>query len=368
MENLTKNAVQFLDVLRMALSSEASQWDEETLTRAFDWAAFFEKVHSRLPSKPHHVKELDLRLKQMSNEMGLSFGEEQFGFDFLGQATRYLESVLLQNEHLDRELYRQVLEKYGRRGRCSNSGSALGEDVSGIRGEGAKMQFLQSALELALGGMTSKCSSEDVKAGHAGAASNFEVEAQLVREFFCWLTSHQTSNSKRTMDVLTSLVEAAGSTEIVIVALMRRLESEEMSLTGRVDKALTEWLVTRADHDATMWFDIDPGLLDSCSDMFPNVLEAYAGFLVEKVKQNQVQRFHPYNSALANGSAGIEKRFVSLAKKSEKAKKTCIQLLQAQQSGGKMVTMQRRLPSPFHTRSDNVWENLIGKLQMVANG
>ena len=348
MESLSTNAVQFLDVLRMALGSETSQWDEETLTRAFDWAAFFEKVHSRLPSKPHLMKELDSILKRKSHEMGFSFGKEDIGFDFLGQASRFIESVLLQNEHLDRELYGRLLERYGQRGYSSNSESALVEDISDIRGEGSKMQILQSVLDMTEDGATSKCLNEVERGGVQS-----EVEVRVVREVVGHLVLGQ---SNEAADVISSLVDDCGNKNIVVEALLHRSESEELIQQEKVDKALTEWLLAQSDCDSTFWFDIDPEILDKCADKFPAVLKAYAGFLVDRVKRHEAQRFHPYNSPQISKLPRIEERLVSLAKKSNEAKRTCIHLLEtARQTGQSCGKMMHKQPS--------IWENLIRNLQ-----
>ncbi|XP_062501039.1 uncharacterized protein LOC134178223 [Corticium candelabrum] len=396
METLTKNAVQFLDVVRMALSCETSQWDEETLTRAFDWAAYFERVHSRLPCKPHLMQQLDTRMKQISKEMDLALDNQALGFDFLGQAARYVECVLLQNENLERRLYRQLLLKYGQRG-CSSSTrrSALVSDVSSIRAEGAKMQFLRAVKDLAVAGVTTRTASDVKSDSRRCTADEDEVEIRLVRESVGRLITHRgpdsskpdsskpdsskpdsskpdsskpdsskpdsnkTDSNKRVTDAITSLVNDAGGVEIVVEALVYRSESELPLVTQQVDKVLALWLVARTDVDVTMWFDLDPDLLRRCVDNVPDVLEAYAKFLVGRAKLCQTQQFHPYKTGEMTGLVGIEKRLVDLSKRSENAKKTCIKLLREAQ----LVAVQcgkRR-----NTKVGGVWDKLIRKLEMV---
>jgi hypothetical protein len=356
MEGLSTNAVQFLDVLRMALGSETSHWDEETLTRAFDWAAFFEKVRCRLPSKPHLVKELDSILKQKSQELGFSCGKEDIGFEFLGQASRFMESVLLQNEHLDRELYGKLLEKYGQRGYSSNSTSALTEDISGICGEASKMQILQSVLDMTEDGLTSKSVNE---AQRQGVES--QVEVRLVRE-----AVGQSLKSNQTNDVISSLVNDCGNKNIVVKALLLRFESEESSQQDEVEKALIKWMLTQGDNDSTFWFDIDPQLLAACADKFPSVLKAYATFLVNRVKQHEVQRFHPYKRPQVSKIPHIEERLVSLSKKSDEAKWTCVHLLETArdtvQKARKMVHKQPVTVSQS-AKGNSIWEDLIRNLR-----
>ena len=376
METLTKNAVQFLDVVRMALSCETSQWDEETLTRAFDWAAYFERVHSRLPCKPHLMQQLDTRMKQISKEMDLALDNQALGFDFLGQAARYVECVLLQNENLERRLYRQLLLKYGQRG-CSSSTrrSALVSDVSSIRAEGAKMQFLRAVKDLAVAGVTTRTASDVKSDSRRCTADEYEVEIRLVRESVGRLITHRGPDSskpdsskpdsnkadsnKRVTDAIMSLVNDAGGVEIVVEALVYRSESELLLVTQQVDKVLALWLVARTDVDVTMWFDLDPDLLGRCVDNVPDVLEAYAKFLVGRAKLCQTQQFHPYKTGEMTGLVGIEKRLIDLSKRSENAKKTCIKLLQEAQ----LVAVQcgkRR-----NTKVGAVWDKLIRKLEMV---
>ncbi|XP_062501885.1 uncharacterized protein LOC134178989 [Corticium candelabrum] len=129
---------------------------------------------------PHLIQQLYAKMKQISSEMGFALDNQALGFDFLGQAARYVECVLLQNENLERRVYRQLLLEYGQRG-CSSSTrrSALVNNVSSIGAEGAKTQVLQAVKDLEAAGVTTRTTSDGKSDCRGCTADEYEVEIRL---------------------------------------------------------------------------------------------------------------------------------------------------------------------------------------------
>lgn len=106
MDKLYENAKTYAQILKNCSSSQVSEWKFKDVSRAFQWAEYFQKVRElshctpfiKLPfsqvqghiaSKASVIRKLNAKLGEIGRELGVRFGEEELSYDFLSRSSTY---------------------------------------------------------------------------------------------------------------------------------------------------------------------------------------------------------------------------------------------------------------------------------------
>ena len=302
MDKLTENAVQFLDVLRMAGGHEVSQWNSETLSSAFGWAVFFENVHERLKTKPTSAESFDRRFRRLGREMGFDIG-----YDYLRNATRHLEQLLLRNEKLNDELFARLLEDYGSRGKSRDFDAFRRDSVENKRSE-AKLRLIKRAHSIFDDGIRS--TSKKIKLADDVIRC---VDSKALKEKI-----DNIGNRTKIDDLLDREEKNLNLNVILETALIT--ENDELSRN-----LILDWVYRRCVQCSTLWQTCNPGLLSRCASFHEDLLSAYLGFLIRNLNRFLQQRLWKKETcdesvALTSFSARIE----ILSRASQGTKKACV--------------------------------------------
>ncbi|XP_043934632.1 Fanconi anemia group F protein [Protopterus annectens] len=110
MEGILKNLEQFAEVLAVSRSKHVSDWDSQTVERAFQWAAYFKHIWNRSRTNVVVKQAMEARLKQINSELSNCFDYFTFiSFDNLGHSEEILFVSLLTNNALSKSAYERVL-------------------------------------------------------------------------------------------------------------------------------------------------------------------------------------------------------------------------------------------------------------------
>ncbi|XP_065058766.1 uncharacterized protein LOC135686465 [Rhopilema esculentum] len=112
MEQVLKNTVSFIEVLGMSRTSHLQEWDTQALSRAFQWADYFENVYEKFLSRPKYKEQLCFELEKQSLQLASRLGCRVLRFEDLKQARQMLARSILQNIWCSAEIYTETIKQY----------------------------------------------------------------------------------------------------------------------------------------------------------------------------------------------------------------------------------------------------------------
>lgn len=258
MESVLQNLESTVELLAVAHTDHVTEWDGETVDRAFQWAQYCEQLHARFHTNPSVRAALESRLRETHQLLERTFGScRRVTLSDVAQSRHRLLVALLKNPTTPQPVLKSLLDRFG-----------LAEDA-GQCVDLSALSACRSACQL-LGDFTlsRKCES--------GLSVGTQVQATMLLQRIRAIQSRP-GNQAYASHLLDCLLEDSGEgqdsflTLIAAALLSPDTTSEDTGAQG----FLLDWLEGRDGLLPSMCQSLPPELCTKLSQQWPTFRLAY---------------------------------------------------------------------------------------------
>lgn len=331
-----------MELLAVSQTGSVTEWDGETVDRAFQWAQYCEHLHTRFHTNPSVRGALESRLRETNQQLARALPAcRAVTLSDLAQCRHRLLVGLLRNPATPHAVIKSLLDAFAR---AEDAAEADGRfDLSGL-------SACRSACKL-LGAFTLNRKSE------SGLSAGTQVQGTMLLQRIQAIQSRP-GNQAYAAQLLDRLLEDGGETQDSFLARVAAalLSTDTMSEDTAAQDFLLHWLESHDGLLPSMCQSLLPELCTKLSHQWPNFRLAYWDCL----KKSASSLVYDVNSGLWIQPCDTEMSFKMLT---ERLKFLWSSGSPLKDDTEEQLVSLKQADGDFEVEGLSVWTDLLKQLQ-----